>query len=324
MNSSNKKPPIQILQKSIQRKAFKPSAGVIQPKYAVDSYVTVRSGGRDWYGVVKKHLHNGYTIRIGGGADTDTVDVPEENVHPHPSFAGRYEVHRDGASVRTNGGRWTARRYNSVMGRLDPSVRGAYIELEFLPNATVNATRIVLIQTVKATKDGAPYYVNDDGTDWVRMRSVEGVSIDQAPKSVSPEYVADPNASPLEFGGVFGGAPVHVQGGSEAGAHGSRIDSHPEPAWLRDKPHLRNVTGLSSQVFETTAVAADGPDRGKYYGSVSWGWIWRGGGERVELFPLEVVSLGAVSERFVAAAKRWNSVLSSRFVDTIKIPLPTG
>jgi len=226
--------------------------------------------------------------------------------------------------VNTNGGTWRARRYNSVMGRLDPSVRGAYIELEFTPNATVNATRIVLIQTVKATKDGAPYYVNDDGSDWVRMRSVNGISIDQAPRSVSPEYAADPNASPLEFEGVFGGAPVHVQEGVEAGAHGSRIGSHPEAAWLRDKPHLRNVTGPSSQVFETTAIAADGPDRGKYYGSVSWGWIWRGGGERVELFPLEVVSLGSVSERFVAAAKRWNNVLTSRFVDPIKIPLPTS
>lgn len=309
---------------AIQRKviAARPS-GVIQRQYAVDAYVTVfEEGGAKWYGVITNQLVDGYKIRLGGGSKTDTVDVPEEAVHPHPSFAGRYEEHRDNTSVSTAGGKWTARKYSSIMGRKDPSVRGAHMELEFLPGAFVDATRIVLVQTVKAVKNGQVYFINQS----VQARSVNNVAIDQEGRSVSPEYAADPAASPLEFGGVFGGAPVQ----DEAGSHGYRVKCYnPErwqakEAWLKDRPHLSGVIGLSSQEFETTAIAAAGTDKGRYYGSVKWGWFWRGPGHKVELIPLKVKSFGSVSKKFIAAAKKWNSVLTSGFVDPVKLPLPNN
>lgn len=310
--------------KSIQRKVITgPSSGVIQRQWAVGAYVTVfEEGGAKWYGVITNQLVDGYKIRIGGGSKTDTVDVPEEAVHPHPSFAGRYEEHRDNTSVSTAGGKWTALKYSSIMGRKDPSVRGAHMELEFLPGAFVDATRIVLVQTVKAVKNGQVYFINQS----VQARSVNNVSIDQEGRSVSPEYAADPAASPLEFGGAFGGAPVQDQ----AGSHGYRVKCYnPErwqakEAWLKDRPHLSGVIGPSSQEFETTAIAAAGTDRGRYYGSVKWGWIWRGPGHKVELIPLKVRSFGSVSKKFIAAAKKWNSVLTSGFVDPIKIPIPNN
>ena len=282
--------------------------GIIQAKYKVDDYVTVfEEGGLSrWYGQVTELLHGGYKVRIGGGSKTDTVDVAEGYVHPHPTFAGKYETSRSGESVVTAGGRWTARRYTSIMGRVDPSVRGCNMELEFMPNGGVDATSIVLVQTVRAVRNGEPHYMNET----VRARSVNGISIDQDKTSASPEYAANPATS----GGEFGAAPLDARGGDH-GATG-------KAAWIFDRPHLGAVYDLSFQVFETTAIAAAGNDKGKYYGSVSWGWLWRGAGEQVELYPLEVVSSGSVSEHFINSAKKWNVTDTSTKAKPVQIPLP--
>ena len=296
-------------QQAIQRQVTAGSrTGIIQAKYNVNDYVTVFEEGSlaRWYGQVTKQLQGGYTVRIGGGSKTDTVDVAEGYVHPHPTFAGRYETTRSGESVVTAGGKWTARRYTSIMGRVNPSVRGANMELEFMPNGSVDATSIVLVQTVRAVKNGEPYFMNET----VRARSVNGISIDQDPTSASPEYAASPGTS----GGEFGAAPLDARGGDH-GATG-------KAAWLFDRPHLSPVYDWSYQVFETTAIAADGNDKGKYYGSVSWGWLWRGAGEKVELYPLEVASIGSVSKHFIESAKKWNVTDTSTKAKPVQIPLP--
>ena len=294
---------------AIQRRVTSGSrTGIIQAKYKVDDYVTVfEEGGLSrWYGQVTEQLHGGYKVRIGGGSKTDTVDVAEGYVHPHPTFAGRYETSRSGESIVTAGGRWTARRYTSIMGRVDPSVRGCNMELEFMPNGSVDASSIVLVQTVRAVRNGEPHFMNET----VKARSVNGISIDQDRTSASPEYAANPATS----GGEFGAAPLDARGGDH-GATG-------KAAWIFDRPHLGAVYDWSFQVFETTAIAASGNDKGKYYGSVSWGWLWRGAGEQVELYPLEVVSSGSVSDHFINSARRWNVTDTSTNARPVQIPLP--
>src|SRR5690349_15069598 len=91
-------------------------------------------------------------------------------------IAASKEERRDGESVNTAGGTWTAVEYNSKMGYLDPSARGLHMKLSFTPNDTVNATNIVLVQTVKTTQNNALYYLNSAA---IEARSVDGVSIDQ-------------------------------------------------------------------------------------------------------------------------------------------------
>lgn len=307
------------LAKTIQRQIAR-NSGVVQAKYAVGAYVTVlgEGGTPPWYGVVKKQTHAGYKVKLGGGNDSeeDWIDVEEEAVHPHPSFASRYEVQADGASVTTAGGTWTARKYKSIMGRVNPTVRGAHMELEFLPGAYVDATRIVLVQTVKSIKNRGTYYMNDT----IEARSVGGVSIDQMQTSASPEYIANPQRS----GGAFGSAPVD----DEAGSHGYRVFCHNPERWhamaarLKDRPHMSSIFEYSSQEFETTAIAAEGPDKGRYYGSVKWGWIWDGPGERVRLIPLQRVSFGSASSQFRDSAVRWNVTRTSTNVTPVQLPLP--
>jgi hypothetical protein len=180
------------------------------------------------------------------------------------------------------------------------------MELEFMPNGGVDATSIVLVQTVRAVKNGVPYFMNQT----VKARSVDGISIDQHEASASPEYAANPQSS----GGEFGSAPLDVGGGG----HGATAKA----AWLFDKPHMSPVYDWSFQEFETTAIAADGKDKGKYYGSVKWGWLWRGPGEKVELFPLAVASIGSVSKHFIESAKKWNVTDTSTGAKPVQIPLP--
>jgi hypothetical protein len=145
------------------------------------------------------------------------------------------------------------------------------------------------------------------GNETIKARSVVGTSIDQVEESRSPLYVDD-----SEGGGDALGSSG-VQPNDQAGGHGYRyFDSDTwkvKTAWLRDMPHLRNVTDFSFQVFETTALAVEGVQAGTYYGSVKWGW-WRKSDGDVLLVPLQVLSYGSVTDEFKASLKKWNETLT--------------
>lgn len=217
----------------------------------------------------------------------------------------------EGGSVKTAGGTWTAVEYNWKMNETDC---GLHIKLQFTPGPLVNATKIVLVQTVRVIKNEKPYF-HEDGI--IRTRSKFGVSIDQSSSSISPDYAADPS----QEGSSLGQTPLE----NGAGAHGYRYEDssgwHVEPAWLTDNPHLRGIKSFSLQVFETTAIAAEGHDIGRYYGSVKWGWICRTG-TYMELIPLQVESLGSVTEFFREAAKQWNITTTKFDREPLKLPLP--
>ena len=305
-------------------------SSVVQRKYGRDTYVEVNGPGGTWYGVVTGTVHHASgTLRIRVGGTDEQVEVPEAQVRLHPTIgnspgaafaaasrmvAASYEERRDGDSVATAGGTWTAVEYNSKMGRDDPSARGLHIKLVFTPNHTVNATNIVLVQTVAATKNTVAYFLDAS----VKARSANNVSIDQRGSSASPEYAVDPARS----GGGFGSAPLQAG----AGEHGYRYQLHPghwttKPAWLTDNPHMRGIVSASRQVFETTAIAAAGHDQGRYYGSVRWGWTWSPNG-MVKLIPLAVVTAGyGASAEFTASARQWNRTLTSEGAHPVQIPV---
>jgi hypothetical protein len=185
--------------------------GVVQASFAVGNYVSVREEqGTFWYGRVTGQQDGSYRIRI-GGTDRE-VSVPSIRVGPHPSFPALHEEYRNGDTVTTAGGTWTAVEYNSKMGRIDPKARGLHIKLRFTPNDTVDATRIVLVQTVSAIKNNEFYFLNQT----VENRSIYNVSIDQTQESATPDYVAIPTS----VGGSFGSAPLD----DKAGTHGHRIE----------------------------------------------------------------------------------------------------
>lgn len=315
-------------------------SNTVQRQYARGTYVEVSQGGRSWHGVITGPRHyatNTYRVRVGG--TDEQVEVAAADISLHPTISGMpraaeqaasrmvrvaaCEERRDGDSVATAGGTWTAIEYFSraEMARRgpggqiirDPSARGLHMKLQFTPNHTVDARKIVLVQTVMAMRDYAPYFIDDS----VAERAAHHFSIDQSGASRSPEYAANPAQS----GGGFGVAPVQ----RGAGEHGYRYQSSPghwcmKPAWIQDDPHLTAVAEFAQHRFETAAIAAEGNDAGRYYGSVAWGYAWARGGI-VKLVPLEVVTAGyGASEQFRDSAIKWNRTLVDE-QPPVQIPL---
>ena len=308
-------------------------SNTIQRNFARGTPVEVFEGGRSWFGVITAPLHysrNTYQVRVGG--TNQQVEVRKEDVDFHSSIkheksanilklarlrnyeVGRLEERRDGDSVVTAGGRWTAVEYFSraewihtlKSGRRVTyrDVRGLRMKLQFTPNDTVDAERIVLVQTVKVTKDDAPHIIDTS----LKERWIDDVSIDQDAESASPEYAAAAGDPDDPVAG-FGAAPV--QHGT--GEHGYRYHRsgqwHVKPAWIQDDPHIRGAKRSAGHKFETTAIAAAGNDEGRYYGSVEWGYFWTEH-SKVKLIALRVVEAGnGASAQFRRSAIQWNRTL---------------
>jgi hypothetical protein len=79
-----------------------------------------------------------------------------------------------------------------------------------------------------------------------------------------------------------------------------------QTAELYDVPSFGQAIPNSGQVFETAALALEGPQQGTYYGSVEWGWRTDPAGTMTTV-PFRVVSEGVPSVNFLTAATIWNS-----------------
>jgi Domain of unknown function (DUF4157) len=185
------------------------------------------------------------------------------------------------------------------------------------PGDKVEATKIGLVQSVKSIEGGAPTLMNPgDAGKGVKGGKAEGRQIDRVFGNNNPVYGSERlpagkglDATP-ESNAPTGEKPV-VGGDKENASYvlGHRIKDDKnwksQPAKLHDKPKLPPGGPNSSQVFETTALALEGKDKDKYYGSVSWGWKTDGDGNFTQL-PLTKVSDGKPSEQFTDPAKQWN------------------
>jgi hypothetical protein len=185
------------------------------------------------------------------------------------------------------------------------------------PGNNVDATKIGLVQSVKSLDNGKQTLMHEgDAGKAVNGGSADGRQIDRIYGNNNPVYGSDRlaegkglDATP-ESSAPASTKPV-VGGDKENTSYvlGHRFkdgnDWKTQKAELHDTPKLPTAGNNSSQVFETTAVALDGKDKDKYYGSVSWGWKTDGGGTFTQL-PLTKVSDGKPSEQFTEPAKQWN------------------
>ena len=76
----------------------------------------------------------------------------------------------------------------------------------------------------------------------------------------------------------------------------------------------------ASQLFETTALAVDGAQKGAFYGSVRWGFSKESGQTDTKLVDFHPGQKAAPSAGFSAAAASWNP--SSNTAGEASIPLP--
>jgi hypothetical protein len=80
------------------------------------------------------------------------------------------------------------------------------------------------------------------------------------------------------------------------------------PAWLYDQPKMNWSAGNAiEQIFETAALATEGPMAGTYLGTVEWGVRTPGDTGTPATIPFRVVSMGAPTGEFMASAANWNA-----------------
>jgi hypothetical protein len=238
---------------------------------------------------------------------------------------------------------------------------GVSVKIEFVPGPKVQATKTGLVQTVQHYIKGVPGAADKYKTKMMvgetssnsrhttfdlssLLQSSTGLSpsssqekmtleqglgthIDMLAGNVDPMYAAD--VVPLPIRGQKPGS------GAAKPFYGS-WGTQTTPATLIDEPLDLNVLGPpktsayeinplnepnSGQLFETTALALEGPQEGTYYGSVKWGWK-TDNNSNFTILPLTVISSGSTSETFRKAAELWNKGSNSDRYQNRQLPLP--
>lgn len=193
----------------------------------------------------------------------------------------------------------------------EAEARGVGIDLAFNPDETkVDATKIALSQSLKKTlASGGAYAI--DPNQATRMvaggKSGEGYAIDQLTDVNSPLYIQNtnlgagqdlkdtPQSADKQLGFCFKEKPTDAK-------------KKKQPALLSDEPKGGKHKG-ESKIFETAALAIDGTDKGKYYGSVKWGYKMEGteAVPTVNIMDIEKASMGTPTANFIEPAKLWNA-----------------
>lgn len=239
--------------------------------------------------------------------------------------------------VKTWAGDFTAPTFD--VGR-SGDVYGANIVISFLPNKSVDAESIALVQTAQEFNstiethedplDDVPQpntVKTEKGQEVFKNRLVEGVNdfgrhIDEIPKSRTPLANATVDAESKELAKSVPipdfwaeGIKIHTQFGFRTDKKGAHT------AETTDTPRSTLPAAASgSQNFETAAVAIDGIQKGTYYGSVKWGWRKDAGKTSPDPIKFEKSQEAAPSSGFFKAAAAWNA--SKNTEDKPSIPLP--
>jgi hypothetical protein len=202
-------------------------------------------------------------------------------------------------------------------------VYGANIVISFMPNQSVDAESIALVQTAQSFKSNIGTQVDPldevpqpntvktpKAQEVFKDRLVGDVNdfgrqIDQLPESRTPLTNATVGAGSTE---LAESAPIPDKKGAQA-------------AETADTPRLTLPTSASgSQHFETTALAIDGMQKGTYYGSVKWGWRKDADKTSPDPIKFEKSQDAAPSSGFFKAVTAWNA--SKNTEDKPSIPLP--
>lgn len=199
---------------------------------------------------------------------------------------------------------------------------GVEIILLFHPDKPkVDATKIALSQSVSA-KDasGAPIALDPNfATKMVgRGNPGAGYAIDRLPNQTNPIYGADDLAAnktlkdtPTSTNTTRNRNQLGVNTKYELGHCFKRnptdADKTAHPAGMWDKAQGGGKLG-ENVMYETAALAIDGADKDKYYGSVKWGYKIEGTASAPTVTPIDIqpASQGTPTANFIEAAKLWN------------------
>jgi hypothetical protein len=199
--------------------------------------------------------------------------------------------------------------------------RGVNIVLMFHPNPdVVEAKKIGLAQSGQVSKDGKFEAIDPSK----QARTVtdagesEGYTHDRLSDRNNPIYGADSlkkgqglAATKVDNNETKDATQVGVNATYQLGwsykLFGGKPETKTQSAGLSDKPKGAKVPGVK-MFFESTALAIEGTDTGKYYGSVSWGYEMKGTADApvLEMTDIELASASDPTAKFLDSAKLWN------------------
>ncbi len=218
--------------------------------------------------------------------------------------------------------------------------KGVEIILKFHPNESkVDAKKIALSQSYRVTTASGTAYGNDpnQATKMVPSgKSGAGYTIDQLSGSNNPIYAQNANLGATQ---ELKDTPQSANKTTDATVLGKNTNyelghcfkekdtddkKKKHSAGLYDKPQGEKNKG-ESKMFETAALAIEGTDKDKYYGSVKWGYKMEGtkAAPTVTKMDIEVASKGTPTANFIEAAKLWNVGKTRGTIQVIADPQAT-
>ena len=249
------------------------------------------------------------------GPNANSVGEINETRGPIPSSSRVLQRKK----VATGFGEFETTRFNAHDSGVD-------IILTFDPDeAEVDATKIALVQSVKATNEAKTAYAINPS---IASRMVKkgkagaGYAIDASGETNNPLYFDIKNLgateelkdtpSPADTSAVLGDK-TNYQFGYCYKKHATDARKFKQSAGLFDRPDGMKRVG-AGMMFETTALAIEGTDKDKYYGAVKWGYTIRGtaAAPTVAKTDIELASedkgknKGMPTANFIAPAKLWN------------------
>jgi hypothetical protein len=246
---------------------------------------------------------------------------------------------------------WYDLRSGKEVGAFVPC--GADIKIHFTPNNNVDAEKIAFIQTAQSSegdqpvsiyitrdpepdaakpdltpdmtpriKGVSPYRHSQEEKDTDLSRKIDvldaggGTAIDNLPKNRSPlAGMKDPDK-----GNELSGAGEIKD--NQFGRHLRDGSKPPLDATMRDYPAFSpHKHAEAQQIFETAALAVEGPQKGAFYGSVQWGWKKGSSDNKPTLLPFRLLKEATPSAIFGAAAKLWNASKATSGDASIRVPM---
>lgn len=201
--------------------------------------------------------------------------------------------------------------------------RGVEIALKFTPDESkVDAKKIALSQSIrKTTASGDAYALSPNQANKMVAsgKSGAGYAIDTLPGANNPLYgerntlgsTQDLKDTPASANTTADPVSLGVNTNYELGycykEKPTDASKKKHPASLWDKPQGGKNKG-ESKTFETAALAIEGTDKDKYYGSVSWGYKMEGtdAAPTVTKIDIDSASKGTPTANFIEPAKLWN------------------
>jgi|GEM_PF-6577692 len=213
------------------------------------------------------------------------------------------------APVQTEYGTFEDQEYTAID---EDKAKGVRMILTFDPGENVDARKIGMVQSVHTYLGNVLLQV--DPEEYGKVVTDDGISkgykVDRLPGATNPIYGAknlekDEDLSATPKTDYIGQNPKYKLGWNYTT---DSDEVQHQKALLDDRPILHNfvVPNDSGQVFESTALAIAGEQKGMYYGSVSWGWTVDKSGNYTKE-ELREESKANPTRKFMDAAEKWNA-----------------